>query len=461
MSGTVASEYHANIQTPIENGCELRRIVHITYEFPPKGGIGVRRRLKLARYLPAYGWLPSVVTVEDPPTAILEPSLLDELDERVEIHRAWSWEPTRAIQSLKRMRASAGSSIGESGAPASGASYSGMPMWVIRAVRFPFVPDEKRLWKRPAVREATKCAEGAVAIVTSGPPHTAHLAGAALSSQTGLPLICDFEDPWVGNSFVTSPTPIHAWLNRRQEASVVRTATAVVSVTKAMTQEFIERYPDEPRTKFVTIENGFDADDFAGIAPDRPSDASERCVMAYAGTLTPPRTPESFLRGIAMLADRDEGIAKKLLVRFIGAGDEWRPLTVSLGIEEMVRFEPRMLFRESLAAVSGSDLGLLLLSSGPEAKVSLTGKLFEYLGLGKPVFAVVGDGEAARFIRDNRAGVVADYDSPSDIADKLGDILVHWPHSAPAPASPDAVQRFEWSAIARRFSEVLGKVVNR
>ncbi|MBE0417153.1 MAG: hypothetical protein IBX63_05270, partial [Coriobacteriia bacterium] len=188
----------------------MSRVLLVAYGFPPRAASGVRRAQKLAKYLPGQGWEVTVLTVQDPPAAALDASALAELPEQVRVVRAWSLEPTRLVQAIRRgvrggaKRTSAGEGSSprtESEAPSrpvavASASYSGRSPAFVGAVRFFFLPDEKRGWLRYAVRAALSDTREAPvdAVVSTGPPFTGYLVGDRVAAALDVPHVLDFRD---------------------------------------------------------------------------------------------------------------------------------------------------------------------------------------------------------------------------------------------------------------------------
>lgn len=425
----------------------MPRLLLVTYEFPPRGGPGVQRPVKLLKYLARLGWDASVVTVADPVTAVVDESLLADVPDSARVVRAWSLEPTRAVRALRSRRAPA---VGGTGA-------SGMPSGFVKLVQSAFVPDEKRYWTPWAVRAALVEAgrERPDVVVSTGPPHTAHLVASKVARRLGLPHVVDLRDPWVGYFNRRALTPVHAWLNGRMERRVMQRASAIVVVTGSMAEKYRARYPRLAERVHVVM-NGFDPEDLQPLSAVR----ARGCRFVHTGVFSPPRSPRTFLEGLRLAEDSEPRLAEAVEVRFAGAGAEVESLAEELGVRSTVRGLGYLSHAGSLAQVAEAAVALILLSPGAESEVSLTGKVFEYLGLRKPILAVVGAGEVARLLNDMPWAVVADPREPRAVADAIlrmahaciGDVLER-------PRLEDA-ERFSRERQTERYAGILHSAVD-
>ncbi len=381
----------------------MKSVLIISYEFPPKGGSGVQRVTKFAKYLPEYGWSPTVLTVKDMPTILYDENLAKET-EGMDVERVYSLEPTRLWVWLSKIRSRLRPSSPDSSTQAGKRSLTGLPSWLIRFIQAFFVPDEKIGWLPWAVREGVRIAkkEKVQLILASGPPFTGYLVAKKVSRRTGIPWVADFRDPWVGHYYLKPQTSVHGWLTERLEASVIRDADAVVSVAPQTTYDFVERYPAE-KDKFTTIMNGYDSNDF----PAQPR-ASQKFLVAYMGSFYEQRNPRVFLRAVSELMAEEPGFADDLAIKFIGATD---PLTLRL-IEESAAREKVELTgyrpHEECLEMFLEARVLLFITDPQESQLHLAGKIFEYLAAGRPILALTGPGTAGELVRQTNTGQVVD-----------------------------------------------------
>lgn len=475
------------------------RLLFITYEFPPKGGVGVQRVAATARYLAEEGWDVTVLTIADPPTSLRDDALLSGLPEAVRVERAWSAEPTRVVQGLRAVgsrlgsgrtgtfvrrlrngltsvpvhpepsraaegRERAGEAITGSG-PAAGAAsapvargYTRLSPGAIRVVQALFVPDEKYWWTPFAVRLGKRLHREAAfdCILASGPPFTALAVARRLSRACGIPWVADLRDPITDGCFFRPLTPLHRSLMYAFERRMLRSASRVITVTEGMREAIGRRLPDV-LGKVRTITNGFDPRMFAGPAPAPGADFE----LAYVGTFQRPITPDVFLAAFAEARTRNPAFAARARLAFIGARDAATDESVAAsGLVDVVERTGFVPHSQAIARMRAASVLLLFLGSGPENRLILSGKLPEYLGAGKPVLALVSpDGVAADVVRRSGAGWVLAPDDVEGATSALLKAFAEWQSGTLPQPDPDVVASFERSRLVAQTGELLAAVV--
>jgi len=471
------------------------RLLFITYEFPPKGGPGVQRPLATARYLAEAGWDVTVLTVADPPTSLRDDALLAGLPEAVRVERAWSVEPTRVVQAVRRVGSRLGSgrmgafvrrlrnglaSVPVSpdpsraaeqeecgaggiagGGPASAPvsrGYTRLSPGAIRAVQALFVPDEKYWWTPFAVRLGKRLHREAAfdCILASGPPFTALGVARRLSRACGIPWVADLRDPITDGCFFRPLTPLHRSLMYAFERRVLRSAARVITVTEGMREAIGQRLPDV-LAKVKTITNGFDQRVFAGPAPVSPADFE----LAYVGTFQRPISPEVLLTAFAEARTRNPAFSARARIAFIGARDAATDAAVAAsGLADVVQRTGFVPHRQAIERMRAASVLLLFLGSGPENRLNLSGKLPEYLGADRPVLALVPpDGVAADVVRRSGAGWVLAPDDVEGTTAALLEAFAAWQTGTLPRPDPAVVASFERSRLVAETGQLLTAVV--
>ena len=372
------------------------KVLLVTMYFPPAGGGGVQRSLKLAQYLPALGIETHVLAPEDPKWVHRDPELL--VPTQAWVHRVRYLGP-RARKPAEELRAA-----------------DGLERALVQAqvtARRLLVPDASVTWNLTAIPAAIRLArgEGIDAVLTTSPPGSVHFVGAAVQKATGARWLADLRDPLVANPHRradTTATRARQAANERLARLVVGRADAVSCVSEAIADEVRTL---EPRGIVRTIPNGCDFDDFAGLEY-RPG---SRFRITHTGSFFGKRDPKPFLRAL-----RDSGL--DVVARFVGdfrsTDREWAE-GLALGDRlELVEYAPRT---ESLRLQRDSEALLLLVpDAGGRGRGVLSGKVFEYLAAGRPILAVVPpDGAAAGLVRETGAGIVVAPDDVDGIRDAL------------------------------------------
>jgi glycosyltransferase involved in cell wall biosynthesis len=380
------------------------KLLLVTLYFPPAGGGGVQRPLKFASHLPALGIETHVLAPDDPKWMYEDADL--PLPTQAWVHRARYVGPRgRRIADEQHGR-------------------TGMELALLRASaigRRLLLPDENVTWNATAIPKAISIArqEGIDVVLTTSPPGSVHLIGAAVKRATGAKWVADLRDSLALHAHRSSEG-VGARAKQKARAGiahlVARQADAIVTAAEAITAETMGL---SPRGRVVTIPNGCDFDDFAGLTYTR----GDRFRLTHAGSFFGKRDPKPFLQALAASGLDD------VTVRFLGdfrPGD--REFMERLGLADRVELIEHVPRRESLRLQRDSDALLLLIpEAGGRGRGILSGKVFEYLAAERPVLAVVPpDGAAAQLVRDTGAGVVAAPEDVEGIRAALVDLHTQW-----------------------------------
>jgi len=438
----------------------VKRVLVLAYFFPPLGGGGCQRTLKLVRYLEPLGWRSSVVTTAGRDYWILDPTLEGEIPESAEVLRVGGLTAGKLLQALAR--------VGVPVQEPQGRRTTG-PLGALRAIqRWTLLPDGYRGWAHAAERAAeVRIGRGGIdAVWTTSSPESAHLAGLALKKRHQLPWVADFRDPWVGRVTYHPPTSWHDARNRAMERRVVSAADRVTVVSEAMVARYRSRYPEIAPERFVCLPNGFDSDDWrradlASADGPRAPDAPKRFVLLHAGQLAHRPTVRTLLDGARLARDRDPGARAALLLRFVGGNEEIGPRELSrYGLGEALELLPSQPHIESLVSMRRAAALVLLGHGGSADSLLYTGKLYEYLSSGRPVLAILDDGPAAQLIRATGAGLVI---RPGD-TERVAAVLLEWLEAwragtgPSASVSPALLDPWERRNLAAQASRILSEI---
>jgi len=450
------------------------RVLVVAHHFPPVGGVGILRTLKFVKYLPDSGWEPIVLTARNPGAAIRDEDSERTLPAGLRVERAFSPEPTKVRRALARVarrgRRAAGGSAGGEGAT-TGAAVPTAPMragpwssrlsalWVA-AIRAVFYPDEQVVWAPFAVRLGLSIHRDAPidVVYSSSAPVSCHLAAALIAKRAGLPWVADFRDPWIGNAFAARPGRLHAYLQKRVERRIVHLAARVVFPTPGVAEAYATRYPGAAH-RFVVITNGYDRSDLPSEASPGAAAADGRFHLVYGGSIHGERELETFLDGLELFVARRPEVRDRLAVDFIG----WLSLhnqAVAARYATPDRLGPMLSFagflphREAVARLAAADALLTVIGDGPNRGQIQGGKLTEYVGLDRPVLAVVPQGDARALLRELDWGISAD-PTPAGVAEALERLL-----AAPRPTRrADPEGRYDRVNLTRRLAALLDDVV--
>jgi glycosyltransferase involved in cell wall biosynthesis len=393
-------------------GTATRRVLFISYPFPPVGGAGVQRTTKFVKYLPGHGWETSVLTVANPSVPAFDTSLLADIPEQTVVRKARTWEPSYAVKSA--VAAGPGRRPGVLRRLARQA-LRGLSNLVLQ-------PDAQVLWLPGAVGEGRRLLDELPhdAIVATGPPFSSFLIGAALSRQTGLPLVLDYRDEWdLSNAYWENKRLglLSRWVQGRLQCRAVRTARALLATT-CSSADALRAIRDRSgsRAKVAWVYNGFDPQDFqAQPAPAPRGQAPYRLV--YTGTLWEMTAVAPLVNAVRHLAAEAPEAAANLELVF--AGRRTAPQQAELerlqGLPCRVVEHPYLDHGKALELVRSAGGLCALLSGLPGVGRVVPAKIFEYMAARRPVLAIGPRGEcwdilgnyplASRFLPDDVTGI--------------------------------------------------------
>lgn len=426
---------------------ETLRVLVLAYYFPPMGMSGVQRVAKFVKYLPRYGWQPTVLTVEPAGYFAFDPSLLAEVEAAgIEIHRTPSVDPTRLFKK-KEVVALPGE--------VSRKAFSMLSQLL-------FIPDNKKGWMEPALEAGERliATHDFDVIFSSAPPYTSHLIGMELSRRSGLPLVSDFRDDWVGNPRHSYPTPWHRRQHQRLEKKVVEWSAAVVTINRVIQDNLVRRNLGAGGyNKTYVIPQGFDAADFAGQHAPPPG---PQMRLLYTGVFYDAQQPDAFLHGLADLLARRPELRPHILAEFLGLFPERaRKLVDKLNLQEQVRLGGYVPHNEVIAHMMAADvLWMTIGRQKGEAMIS-TGKLYEYLGTRKPILGLVPDGAAKRTLAEYGAGETVAPDDVPAISQALESLYERWTMKQLPRPEDTYVLTYDRRLLAGDLAEVLRAALSK
>ena len=416
----------------------MKRVLIISYYWPPTGGSGVQRWVKFAKYLPSEGWQPVIYTPENPEQLAVDESLAAEVPAEAEIIKTHITEPYELYKKFLKKSGHSKEAVEVNPVNAQNKTFAQKAaMWVRGNF---FRPDPRCLWIRPSVKFLKKYLKEHPVdlIVSTGPPQSMHIIGMKLARETGLPWIADFRDPWTKIFYFKHLSMTRAterW-HKRMEKRVLDEASVVVAVSPLVQQEF----QNMTQTPVELITNGFDECDFEQGAPDQsglshpgpdqvtnidPDQKSRLAaggpdkdfVITHTGLFAADGNPTTLWKVLAAKCTKDEEFRKHLRIRFVGKTDD--------AILEAVREEgldghlTDMGYQPHAVAIREqrtASLLILPLRKEPEYKAVLPGKLFEYLASWRPVLGIgQPDGAMSMILNTTKTGVVLNWEDEASI----------------------------------------------
>ncbi len=429
----------------------MYKVLIITYYWPPGGGPGVQRCLKLAKYLPGHGVEPVVITV-DPKKAgypVTDSSLKDEVPSWLRVIHTPTREPFNAYRFF----------FGRKNLPRSGFANEGKPGPAKKAARFLrgnlFVPDARKGWKKYALKACRRLIreETFDAVITSSPPHSTQLIGLTLSREFGLPWIADLRDPWTDlfyNKHFYRLKPAQK-KDAAYEKSVLEQSDSLITVSESLKQLFLAKSPLLDPNKFHVIPNGYDPDDFTAASDEKP----EVFAISYVGTMTEHYPVSAFIQAVETLLDKKPTARPE--IRFLGQVSE--PVVRQLEASSIWPYVDISGYVDHPAAIkvmTASSVLLLIIPDVPNNEGILTGKLFEYLAAKRPVmgFGPAG-GDAGKIISDCESGTFFGYHEGRKAGEWLTGIYDLYEHHKEVTAGNENTMQYSRKSQAGQLADIL------
>jgi glycosyltransferase involved in cell wall biosynthesis len=372
----------------------MKRVLLIAYAYPPCTEIGALRPAGLAKYLPRFGWEPTVLTVKLPGLRPSWAPVVETGDEDV----LQAWKVRFGLEGRRSLHEQLGLPVTKK------RDSQLMHTKLLFAMRYLLTfPDSTKGWIPFAIKELERIKKSTTvdAIVTTSPPISAHLIGRKAKQMFEVPWIADLRDLWSQN--LAQGNDLVRLLERPVERRTLRDADALVSVSEPWAARLRDCYPDK---SVFSITNGFDADDFR----PRPEALTPTFTITYTGRLYEgKRDPTPLFEAIQELIQEGVLSREAIRVRFYGSIEPWLPTLVqTFGLEDVVEVAGTVSREEALRRQRESQILLTLCWSDLRETGQHTGKVFEYLGAKRPILAIGGSrGVVTELLERTRTGVHA------------------------------------------------------
>ena len=433
----------------------MKNVLFITYYFPPSGGSGVQRGLKMVKYLTDFGWKPTVLTV-DPEYAsypVTDAQLLEDIPDGVRVVRTKSRDPYAAYASWTGKKKSESVGVGFLG--------SQHTSWKERLARWVranlFIPDARRGWARYAQKRAAELVSELQfdAIVSTGPPHSAHLISESLSRSEGIPWVADIRDAWpdVAYADLLPTTALARGRDIRMRNRVLKSASRRIAVTEDLASEMKRGVGAD----FEVIRNGFDPQDFRSLE----SLNLTGFTIVHTGSMAPARNPLPLWELLSEDGSRQRWPDLRLVL--VGNVDSTIHDAASrAGVSDLVEHVPYVPHSQALQYTISASVLILPINRVSEAAGIVTGKIYEYLASSRPIIGL-GDpqGEAAAILRESQSGAMFDYTDVDGLRDEIDRHYHAWRSGSPLNgASQSAAAPFSRREQSGQLAVVLDSLAS-
>jgi glycosyltransferase involved in cell wall biosynthesis len=423
-----------------------KRVLIITYYWPPSGGSGVQRWLKFAKYLPEFGWEPVIFTPENPDFDLKDETLLKEISPELEVLKFPIWEPYNLFRKLRNEKSKDTAKVLEKKKKG---WVDKLGIW-LRANAI--IPDPRVYWVKPSVTFLSDLVKNGQfqAVITTGPPHSLHLIGLKLHQKTNIPWLADFRDPWSKWEFLDTLPMLKSVRNRHEklEKKVLSTANAITTISPGFQKDF--EHLINRKTDLLT--NGFDEEDLPNDWTKRKPKEG-RIEIVYTGVIDSIRNPIPFLIALKKTFERSEN---KVYMRFVGKVSEEVGKLVSedMWLAQHIQMVGYVSHEKVFDFYANAHLLLLILTDTKNAQGNIPGKLFEYMATGRPVLAL-GDpnGDAAKILHSAEAGKVFSHSDTKGIQNFLENFI---PRKEYLP-SPE-IQKYSRKTLTGHLADILERI---
>lgn len=425
---------------------DKKKVLIVTYYWPPAGGPGVQRWLKFVKYLPDFGIEPVVFIPENPNYPIVDESLASEVSNNTTIlshpiSEPYKWAAFLSKKSSKTISKGIISDQKEQ-------SFIEKLMLFVRG-NF-FIPDARVGWVKPSVSFLLDYVEkeNIETIITTGPPHSVHLIGLQLKEKLGVKWLADFRDPWTTIGYhkqlkLTSTSKAKHKLFEKQ----VLNASDQIIVTSSVTKYEFQKLTNKP---IAVITNGYDIEATVDFEVDT------KFTLSHIGSLLSKRNPEILWRVLSDLVNENKKFSKDFKLNFIGSVSESVLESIKLNsLSSYINNIGYVSHKEALVFQKKTQLLLLIEINSEDTKCIIPGKLFEYMVSNRPILAIGPNGsDVEKILKETNTGHYfnySDYDSLKRI------ILEHYKsfQNNTLQVHPIGLQKYHRKALTKSLSNLL------
>lgn len=428
----------------------MKKILFLSYYYPPSSGAGVQRPLKLSKNLPQFGIDPIVITV-DPAKASyagFDEHLLEEVPAQLRVYRTNTHEHYKYYKWLVKKNI-----------PTAGFANESNPSLLQKIARFIrgnfYFPDPRKGWNESAFQQAKKLIqeENIDTVFTTSPPHSTHLIGMRLKKELGVRWICDLIDPWTDIYYFKQlyHLPYALNINKRMERQVLEQADALITCSYHFRNLFLTKTPLIKADDFKILYYGYDEKNFEHRI-SQPS--TSEFIITYTGTIADIYYPQALFRAIKKITETTDVPVK---LRFVGlASSGIQKLIHASGIESMTEFTGLVPHNDSLEYLLKSTVLLLIVPQNENNEGIIPGKIFEYFASRKPVISLANPkGDVAQLITDNQFGKSFAHEEEEEMYSYLLALVEAWKVNPNLDLPTSDLTRFESVYQTKMLADII------
>lgn len=446
---------------------EQKKILIITYYWPPAGGPGVQRWLKFAKYLPEFGWKPIIFTPENPSYPLLDESLIKDVPKDLEIVKTKIWEPYQLAEKLNKSNKKF--KAGQFDVGKNQSWKSKLSIWVRGNF---FIPDARVFWVKPSTKYLEQyLKENKIdVVVTSGPPHSLHLIGLHLKKKLpNLKWIADFRDPWTEISYYKhlKLTKNSDKKHRQLESDVFKTADITLATSYTDAENFRKNGANA-----ICITNGFDETDASTalsmikkneqhssqtLKPSNSQTLKPKFTLSYIGVLEQLRNPENLWKALDDLVKTNADFAENFNLKFVGRIDDKILHEIeNSSLKNSIVNLGYLSHDKAINEMQRSDILLITNFPNESSKGIIPGKIFEYLATGKQIISFGPDQtDVSKILDETNAGKHFSYTDSEKIKEFILEKFELWKNGNLLENTQN-IEQFSRKNLTEKLAEILG-----
>ncbi|MEP3210285.1 MAG: glycosyltransferase family 4 protein [Maribacter sp.] len=423
----------------------MRKVLVITYYWPPAGGPGVQRWLKFVKYLRDFGVEPVVYIPENPNYPIVDESFVNEIPEDITIYKHRISEPYRIANILSRKKTKR---ISSGIIQTKNQSFLEQIMLWVRG-NF-FIPDARKYWVRPSVKFLFDILEKEqiATIITTGPPHSVHLIGYHLKEFKKIKWIADFRDPWTSIGYHKKLKLTRMAQNRHKELEQLVLAKAdKIVVTSHTTKKEFQTLTKQP---IEVITNGYDKMVVSKVALD------EAFTISHIGSMLSGRNPKNLWKVLSELIAENLAFKESVRLQFLGVlSDDVLQTLKEFDLENYVDVIGYVSHEEAIQYQQKSQVLLLAEIDSEETKGIIPGKLFEYMAAERPILGIGPIGwEVTDVVTATKTGAIFEYSAHFQLKNVLLNWFEQYQNNQLKVSSVDTI-KYSRRALTRKLAEYI------
>ncbi len=429
----------------------MKKVLIITYYWPPAGGPGVQRVLKFAKYLPDFGWEPFILTVKNGEFPAHDKSLENDIPQNCHVHKSKSVEPFYIYKKFL-------GDINKNEIPTyilnqskSDSLKDKTAKWIRLNL---FVPDAKIGWIPFAVSKGNKLIKehNIDVIFSSSPPQTVNLIAKKLSKKSGLPWVADYRDPWTDAFWQeggSNRNYFSQYIDKSLEQSCLKNANSITTVSSSL----IKLFEKKSSNQYSLMPNGFDSDDFDNLNKSR----SEKFRINYIGYLSQSQKIDNFLEALSSM---DKKLLDKMDINFYGNIHQSILQKIdSFHLNNIIKIKTYIPHDEAIKRMKCSEILLLVIPDVSNNDLIVTGKLFEYLATQNYILGIGPlSGDVVKILQETNCGKMFDY--KENLKDVLLEQIKKWKNNEMESVNINSINQYSRSVLTEKLAEIFNRVVN-